>query len=86
MKDSDTPGAVDPSVVMQLATAYWGAQTLFTANRLGLFAIIAGGRNTVAEIAAASDTAERPLRLLLNACVLPWACCVKLPGRTVCLR
>jgi len=68
VKDSDTPGAVDPSVVMQLATAYWGAQTLFTANRLGLFAIIAGGRNTVAEIAAASDTAERPLRLLLNAC------------------
>jgi hypothetical protein len=53
---------------MQLATAYWGAQTLFTANRLDLFAVVAGGRHSVADIAAASGTCERPLRLLLNAC------------------
>lgn len=68
MKHSGNPGGIDPSPVMQLSTAYWGAQALFTANRLGLFAIIAGGCGTVGDIAAASGTRERPLRLLLNAC------------------
>ena len=53
---------------MQLSTAYWGAQTLFTANRLGIFTAIAKGSRTVAEIAAASKTRERPLHLLLKAC------------------
>lgn len=60
--------AVDPSPVMQLATAYWGAQALFTANRLNLFAIVEDGSHTVADIAAASGAQQRPLRLLLNAC------------------
>ena len=30
----------DPSVVAELSTAYWGSQTLFTANRLGLFDLL----------------------------------------------
>lgn len=68
MENASTSGAVDPSSVMQLATAYWGSQALFTANRMNLFAIIADGRRSVDEIAAASGTHRRPLRLLLNAC------------------
>jgi cyclopropane fatty-acyl-phospholipid synthase-like methyltransferase len=68
VNDLATPGAIDPSPIMQLSTAYWGAQTLFTANRLGIFAAIANGSRTVAEIAAASKTHERPLQLLLKAC------------------
>ena len=66
MSESSPP--IDPSPVMQLSTAYWCAQTLFTANRLGLFTAIAGGCHTVTEIAAACDTHERPLLLLLKAC------------------
>lgn len=69
MSDPKTTGFVDPSPVMQLTTAYWGAQTLFTANRLELFPIIDGGRRTVGDIAAASRTHERPLGLLLKALV-----------------
>jgi predicted O-methyltransferase YrrM len=69
VSDSKTTGFVDPSPVMQLTTAYWGAQTLFTANRLDLFPIIDGGRRTVGDIAAASRTHERPLGLLLKALV-----------------
>ena len=68
MTNSTTAGATDPSAIMQLATAYWGAQTLFTANRLGIFSAIADGSATVADIAAISETHERPLRLLLKAC------------------
>ena len=69
MSDNHMEAGVDPSPVMQLSTAYWGAQTLFTANRLGLFTTIAGGRHSVAAIAAACHTHERPLLLLLKACV-----------------
>jgi predicted O-methyltransferase YrrM len=68
MSDAQTHPAIDPSSIMQLATAYWGAQTLFTANRLGIFTAIDAGMHTVADIAAHSKTHERPLRLLLKAC------------------
>lgn len=69
MNEQQSNDAIDPSPVMQLSTAYWGAQTLFTANRLGLFSTIAAGCHSVAEIAAACDTGQRPLELLLKACV-----------------
>lgn len=66
-KDPAAKGSIDPAPLMQLTTAYWGAQTLFTANRLDLFPTISEGRRTVADIAAATGTRERPLRLMLNA-------------------
>ena len=48
MSDAQTHPAIDPSSIMQLATAYWGAQTLFTANRLGIFTAVDAGMHTVA--------------------------------------
>jgi 3-hydroxy-5-methyl-1-naphthoate 3-O-methyltransferase len=62
-------GQFDPSAVMQMTTAYWSSQALFTANRLGLFEAIADGCHQVDEIAAACNAHARPLRLLLQACV-----------------
>jgi predicted O-methyltransferase YrrM len=54
---------------MRLSTAYWESQTLLTANRIGLFEVLAGGAKSVEEIAAALGTRPRPTRLLLKACV-----------------
>jgi predicted O-methyltransferase YrrM len=68
MSDAPGSGAINPAPIMDLSTAYWGAQTLFTANRLGLFAAMAGGHKSVPDIAQACATRERPLRLLLKAC------------------
>jgi len=58
----------DPSPIMQLSTAYWGAQTLLTANRIGLFELLAGEARSSAEVARALGTDERATRLFLNAC------------------
>jgi len=59
----------DPAPLMALSTAYWGAQTLLTANRLGLFALLDGRRLAAPAVAVELGTAERQTRLLLNACV-----------------
>ncbi len=61
--------APDPAPLMRLSTAYWGSQTLLTANRIGLFAALDDGPRTVAEIAAALGTKRRPTRLFVKACV-----------------
>jgi 3-hydroxy-5-methyl-1-naphthoate 3-O-methyltransferase len=66
---SETPQFPDPGPIMALSTAFWQAQTLLTANRIGLFATLAGETLTLAAIAATLGTAERPTRLLLKACV-----------------
>lgn len=68
MSENPVQPPVDASPVMQLSTAYWGAQTLFTANRLDLFAKIAGGLRSTADIAAACDSETRAMDLLLKAC------------------
>jgi predicted O-methyltransferase YrrM len=54
---------------MALSTAFWGAQTLLTANRIGLFAAVAGGARTGEAVARALGTQPRPTGLLLKACV-----------------
>jgi len=59
----------DAAKVMDLATAYWGSQVILTANRLNLFEIIARGNHSVDQIADASNTRPRPLRLMLKACI-----------------
>lgn len=57
----------DPGPIIALSTAYWGAQTLLTANRLGLFALLAGGPLAADTIAARLGTDARATTLLLNA-------------------
>jgi len=66
----NAPGSFpDPTPIMQLSTAYWGAQVLLTANRIGLFAALGGRTLSTAAVAEASSTALRPTDLLLRACV-----------------
>ena len=48
---SESTAGVDPSGIMALSTAYWGAQTLLTANRLQLFDVLAGDGKTAEEVA-----------------------------------
>jgi len=63
-------GAIpDPSFLMQLSTAYWGSQTLLTANRIGLFKVLAEGPMDEVAIASALDVQIHPMRLLIKACI-----------------
>ena len=64
----------DPSAIMALSTAYWGSQTLLTANRLRIFDALADEPRTAAEVAAALSLDERTTGLLLNACVALGLC------------
>lgn len=66
---SNTTKRPDPSRLMSLSTAYWDSQVFLTANRLGLFGLLAEAGMTVDAIAAALGTHPRPTRLLLKACV-----------------
>jgi SAM-dependent methyltransferase len=54
---------------MALSTAFWDAQVLLTANRIGVFDVMADGPINIGEICEALDTRPRPTRLLLKACV-----------------
>jgi len=58
----------DPSRVMSLATQYWDAQVLLTANRLGLFALLGDKSMTAEEVAVGLTIKPRSTRLFLNAC------------------
>ena len=64
----------DPSGIMALSTAYWGSQTLLTANRLKLFDALADGTLTADEIAQKLDFDPRTTALFLNACVALGLC------------
>jgi len=66
--EAGRPG-LDPGPLMRLSTAYWDSQTLLTANRIGLFDVLANGTLGVEAIAAALKTEPGPTRLLLKACV-----------------
>ena len=59
-----------PSPVMELSTAYWGSQILFTANRIGLFDLLAGGPMTTSDVASALSLENRMTGLFLNAVYL----------------
>ena len=59
----------DPSRIIALSTAYWGSQTLITANRLGIFDLLAAGSLSGGEIAARLQLDARMTELFLNACV-----------------
>lgn len=58
----------DPSRIMALSTAYWGSQTLLTANRIGLFDTLSAGPLTAAEVARKLGLDSRMATLFLNAC------------------
>jgi hypothetical protein len=64
-----SPRDLDPTPLMQLSTAYWGSQTLLTANRLKLFELLAGGARSAEEVAAGIGTEVRATKLFLSACV-----------------
>jgi len=67
---NDTSGArLDPGHLIRLSTAYWGAQTLLTANRLEIFSRLADGPLPRDALAAALGADGRALALLLKACV-----------------
>lgn len=59
----------DPSRIMALSTAFWDAQTLLTANRLNLFALLAEQGMSASALAAKLPADERALTLLLRALV-----------------
>ena len=54
---------------MALSTAFWDAQALLTANRIGVFEALAQGPLNIEAICKALNTQPRPTRLLLKACV-----------------
>jgi predicted O-methyltransferase YrrM len=64
----------DPSGIMAISTAYWGSQTLLTANRLKLFDALADGAITADELAQKLDFDPRTTALFLNACVALGLC------------
>ncbi len=59
----------NPKPLMDLSTAYWGSQTLFTAIRLGIFEGLANGPRTSESLARTINTQPHPTQLLLKACV-----------------
>jgi len=64
----------DPASIIALSTAYWGSQTLLTANRVGIFDALADGPLTAGELAAKLRLDARTTALLLNACVALGLC------------
>jgi len=59
----------DSSFIAALSTAYWDAQVLLTANRIGVFGALAEGPLKTEAICRVLNTQPRPTRLLLKACV-----------------
>jgi len=76
----DNYADADPASIIALSTAYWGSQTLLTANRLRIFDALAGGPLTAGELASELQLDERTTALLLNACVA-LGLCEKSAGR-----
>ncbi len=68
-KPEHSSSMADPSRIIALSTAYWGSQTLITANRLGVFDLLAGGPLASVEVADRLQLEPRMTNLFLNACV-----------------
>jgi hypothetical protein len=58
----------DPTALIELSVANWGAQVLFTANRIELFETCANGPVSTDDIAAKLGLKARPAGLFLDAC------------------
>jgi predicted O-methyltransferase YrrM len=60
---------LNPARILALSTGYWDSQTLLTANRLGLFALLADEAKTLEQVASGLGTQKKGTRMLLNACI-----------------
>ncbi len=60
---------LNPARIMALSTAYWDSQTLLTANRMGLFALLENDPKTLEQIVGELGTQQKATRMLLNACI-----------------
>jgi 3-hydroxy-5-methyl-1-naphthoate 3-O-methyltransferase len=70
MHSSGTVSIPNPSHIMELASAFYGSATLFTASDLGVFGKLDEfGRADAATLARTLETSLRGTELLLNACV-----------------
>ena len=58
---------VTPERIVDIAIGFMGAKQLDAASRIGLFKALAGGPKNVAELAAATQHAERQVRTLADA-------------------
>lgn len=70
ISSQDSAGAtVNPSKIMELSVAYWGSQTLFAANRLGIFELLDSLYMTARQVSESLGTDQHRTRLLLKSCV-----------------
>ena len=60
---------LNPARILALSTGYWDSQTLLTANRLGLFALLADDDRTLEQVSSALGTTLKGTRMFLNACI-----------------
>ncbi len=63
------PKGPDPSSIVRLSTAYWESQALLTANRIGLFDVLADGAKSADEVAVTLLLDPRSTALFLRALV-----------------
>jgi SAM-dependent methyltransferase len=69
VKDQNDAASMDPRPILELATGYWDSRAFLVANQIGVFPALAEGPLSAAALAQALGLHERPLRLLLKACV-----------------
>jgi hypothetical protein len=60
---------LNPARILALSTGYWDSQTLLTANRLGLFALLANEAKTLDQVSKELGTTLKGTRMFLNACI-----------------
>lgn len=60
---------MSPAHILALSTGYWDSQTLLTANRMGLFALLGNESKTLEQVADGLKTQIKGTRLFLNACI-----------------
>lgn len=68
MPDAKGRSRPDPGRVMELATGYWPSAAFLAANELGVFAALAHGGRSAAQVAEALGADARATEMLLNAC------------------
>src|SRR5690349_5824638 len=61
--------AITPESIIRIGTGFMAAKHLFVASEIGLFAALAEGPRTIAELAAAIGIPTRTARISADACV-----------------
>lgn len=67
MTTVSTPGIPDAARILDIATGYMASKQLFEASRIGLFAAVAAGDDTIKAIAESCRVSERIARILADA-------------------